>query len=327
MTARHRRGPAAWPGASSATAGAGSSASPMSAEPVRPPRCSRVFKPASRWLTPWSRPHPATARHGTCATDRRDPGVRPALRPGPADARARGSDRDRARLRRPGPFARRIARPAPRTVRLPSRGGARSHARLDLARLSGDRPAHPDDRRPPGADRSLTFVPGALGAMRGLMKLATGLGHVDVGDVPTPVPGPGEVLVEVQATGICGADLHIKDDEFPSRPPVVMGHEVSGVVVAAGAGADAARRAAGRARDLLLHMRRLRRLPFGPAQPVSRAAVDRVARERRVREPRGRSGPQPPRRRRDGRRACRRAVRAARLRGERALRPAGSLAR
>jgi L-iditol 2-dehydrogenase len=47
------------------------------------------------------------------------------------------------------------------------------------------------------------------------------------------------VLVEVHATGICGTDLHIEDDEFPSRPPVVMGHEVSGVVVAAGAGADA----------------------------------------------------------------------------------------
>ena len=74
--------------------------------------------------------------------------------------------------------------------------------------------------------------------MRGLMKLAAGPGHVEIGEVPTPVPGPGEVLVEVQATGICGTDLHIEDDEFPSRPPVVMGHEVSGVVVAAGAGAD-----------------------------------------------------------------------------------------
>jgi L-iditol 2-dehydrogenase len=74
--------------------------------------------------------------------------------------------------------------------------------------------------------------------MRGLMKLAAGPGHVDVGDVPMPVPAAGEVLVEVHATGICGTDLHIEDDEFPSRPPVVMGHEVSGVVVAAGAGAE-----------------------------------------------------------------------------------------
>ena len=97
--------------------------------------------------------------------------------------------------------------------------------------------------------------------MRGLMKLAAGPGHVEVGEVPTPVPGPGEVLVEVQATGICGTDLHIEDDEFPSRPPVVMGHEVSGVVVAVGGGSRPARRAAGRARDLLLHVRCLRRLP------------------------------------------------------------------
>ena len=44
----------------------------------------------------------------------------------------------------------------------------------------------------------------------------------------------GEVLVEVLATGICGTDLHIEDDEFPSAPPVTMGHEVSGDVVALG---------------------------------------------------------------------------------------------
>jgi L-iditol 2-dehydrogenase len=75
--------------------------------------------------------------------------------------------------------------------------------------------------------------------MRGVMKLQAGKGHVDLGEVLRPTPGPGEVLVEIHATGICGTDLHIEDDEFPSRPPVVMGHEASGVVVEAGAGSEA----------------------------------------------------------------------------------------
>ncbi len=59
-----------------------------------------------------------------------------------------------------------------------------------------------------------------------------------LGTVPRPVPGPDEVIIEVYATGICGTDLHICDDEFPSIPPVVMGHEVTGCVVEAGPGAE-----------------------------------------------------------------------------------------
>ena len=51
-----------------------------------------------------------------------------------------------------------------------------------------------------------------------------------------PVPGPGEVLVEVEAAGICGSDLHVYGDEIaiPIRVPVVVGHEFSGVVAAVG---------------------------------------------------------------------------------------------
>ena len=48
----------------------------------------------------------------------------------------------------------------------------------------------------------------------------------------------GQVLVAPSYTGICGTDLHIQDDEFPSTPPVVMGHEVTGRVVEAGQGAE-----------------------------------------------------------------------------------------
>jgi L-iditol 2-dehydrogenase len=47
-------------------------------------------------------------------------------------------------------------------------------------------------------------------------------------------------VLEVTAAGICGTDLHIADDEYPSVPPVTMGHEVSGVVAALGDGVDPA---------------------------------------------------------------------------------------
>ncbi len=76
--------------------------------------------------------------------------------------------------------------------------------------------------------------------MRALIKQAPGAHNVGLGSVPRPTPGSDEVLIEVYATGICGTDLHIQDDEFTSVPPVVMGHEVTGVVVEAGAGAEAA---------------------------------------------------------------------------------------
>ena len=49
-------------------------------------------------------------------------------------------------------------------------------------------------------------------------------------------PGEGEVLVDVRASGICGTDVHVKNDAFPYWPPVILGHEFSGVVVELGTG-------------------------------------------------------------------------------------------
>ncbi len=43
-----------------------------------------------------------------------------------------------------------------------------------------------------------------------------------------------EVLLEIKACGICGTDIHIKHDEFPYWPPVIMGHEFSGQIVEVG---------------------------------------------------------------------------------------------
>jgi 2-desacetyl-2-hydroxyethyl bacteriochlorophyllide A dehydrogenase len=63
------------------------------------------------------------------------------------------------------------------------------------------------------------------------------VGQVAVTDVPEPVPGPRDVLVQVAACGICGTDLHILDGEFAPSLPIVPGHEFSGTVVALSADA------------------------------------------------------------------------------------------
>ncbi|MBL6614167.1 MAG: zinc-dependent alcohol dehydrogenase family protein [Reyranella sp.] len=54
---------------------------------------------------------------------------------------------------------------------------------------------------------------------------------------PDPLLGPGEVLVRVEACGVCRTDLHIVDGELPDiRRPVVPGHEIVGIVEALGTG-------------------------------------------------------------------------------------------
>src|SRR5262245_4887049 len=50
-------------------------------------------------------------------------------------------------------------------------------------------------------------------------------------EVPTPAPGNREVLIEVKACGICGSDVHGMDGSTGRRrPPIIMGHEASGVI-------------------------------------------------------------------------------------------------
>jgi L-iditol 2-dehydrogenase len=72
--------------------------------------------------------------------------------------------------------------------------------------------------------------------VRGLAKLAPGPGNVGLAERDEPRAAPGHVVLEVVAAGICGTDLHIHDGEYPSVPPVTMGHEVSGVVAELGDG-------------------------------------------------------------------------------------------
>ncbi|HMC18204.1 MAG TPA: L-threonine 3-dehydrogenase, partial [Gemmatimonadales bacterium] len=58
--------------------------------------------------------------------------------------------------------------------------------------------------------------------------------------VPKPSPGPGEVLIAVRHAGVCGTDLHIADWNAWAagrlRPPLVVGHEFAGEIVAVGGG-------------------------------------------------------------------------------------------
>ncbi len=63
------------------------------------------------------------------------------------------------------------------------------------------------------------------------------VGQIRTVDVPTPVPGPGDILIKVEAAGICGTDRHLFKGEFPSVPGKILGHEFCGIVAdSAGSG-------------------------------------------------------------------------------------------
>ncbi len=67
--------------------------------------------------------------------------------------------------------------------------------------------------------------------------LLTAYNHLEITDMPLPVAGPSDVLVRVEACGICGSDVHGLDGSTGRRiPPIVMGHEASGTVEAVGEG-------------------------------------------------------------------------------------------
>jgi alcohol dehydrogenase, propanol-preferring len=56
-------------------------------------------------------------------------------------------------------------------------------------------------------------------------------------DIPLPAPGPEQVLVRVRACGVCRTDLHILDGDLTEpKLPLVLGHQVVGVVESVGAG-------------------------------------------------------------------------------------------
>lgn len=59
-------------------------------------------------------------------------------------------------------------------------------------------------------------------------------GKLVLREVEKPEPGPGDLLVRVEVCGICGTDRHLFHGEFPSRPPLTLGHEFAGIIEAVG---------------------------------------------------------------------------------------------
>ena len=61
-------------------------------------------------------------------------------------------------------------------------------------------------------------------------------GQIELQDVPIPTPGPGQAVIRITLTTICGTDLHILRGEYPVRPGLIIGHEPVGVVHELGSG-------------------------------------------------------------------------------------------
>jgi L-iditol 2-dehydrogenase len=70
--------------------------------------------------------------------------------------------------------------------------------------------------------------------VKALVKYAPGEGNLGVLDVEEPRCGDNQVKVEIAFCGVCGTDLHILHDTFRNYPPVILGHECSGVVAEVG---------------------------------------------------------------------------------------------
>ena len=79
------------------------------------------------------------------------------------------------------------------------------------------------------------------GTMKAIAKLQAAPGLTMI-DAPIPQPGPGEVLIKVHKTAICGTDLHIYNWDAWSRknivPPLIIGHEYVGEIAELGPNVD-----------------------------------------------------------------------------------------
>jgi alcohol dehydrogenase len=69
-----------------------------------------------------------------------------------------------------------------------------------------------------------------------------GKGTIGIEEVPKPVPGPGQAVIKITTTTICGTDVHIVRGEYPVKPGLVLGHEPVGVVEDLGPGLETAYR-------------------------------------------------------------------------------------
>ena len=72
--------------------------------------------------------------------------------------------------------------------------------------------------------------------MKAIIKTEHGAGMISYMDTEKLQPKRGQVLIKVAYAGICGTDLKIRSGHFGCNPPVILGHEYSGVIEAVGEG-------------------------------------------------------------------------------------------
>jgi threonine dehydrogenase-like Zn-dependent dehydrogenase len=65
-----------------------------------------------------------------------------------------------------------------------------------------------------------------------------GTDQIAVEEVPKPTPRPGEAVIRITTTTICGTDVHIVRGEYPVKPGLILGHEPVGVIDQLGAGLE-----------------------------------------------------------------------------------------
>jgi threonine dehydrogenase-like Zn-dependent dehydrogenase len=81
---------------------------------------------------------------------------------------------------------------------------------------------------------TLRAAPAATATMRAAVFVAPGT--LELREVPRPTAGPGDAIIRVTLTTICGTDVHILKGEYPVRSGLVIGHEPVGVITELGEG-------------------------------------------------------------------------------------------
>ena len=84
------------------------------------------------------------------------------------------------------------------------------------------------------AGQETPTIPTHAGTMRA--AVFHGVNDVRVEEVPRPQAGPGEAVIRVTMTTICGTDLHIVRGEYAVKPGLIVGHEPVGVIEELGGG-------------------------------------------------------------------------------------------
>ncbi len=86
--------------------------------------------------------------------------------------------------------------------------------------------------------KAATHPDSLMNSMRAMLLEAPGR-PLRLGELPRPVPEPGQALLRVHACAICRTDLHVVDGELPHpKLPLVPGHEIVGTVLQVGEGVD-----------------------------------------------------------------------------------------